>query len=90
MWDGHSTPESTAELLNKQSRDHESVDGYSVIAVHMWSQTVDTVNNAASLLDDDVVVVKLDELVRLMTENVKRDNQKSTTMPAETIVLANE
>lgn len=82
LWADHSTPESVAALLNKQSRDDTSVDGYSVIGIHMWSQTVDTVNKVAALLDDDVVVVKLDELVRLMTENVKRetdDHQKQST-----------
>lgn len=73
LWADHSTPESIAELLNKQSRDAETVDGYSVIGIHMWSQTVDTVNQIATLLDEDVEVVKLDELVRLMTDNVKRD-----------------
>ena len=76
LWEGHSTPSSLAKLLNAQSRDAGSVDGYSVLAVHLWSQTVDTVAETVEALDKDgVVVVKLDELVRLMTVNVRREER---------------
>ena len=76
LWAGHSTPQSVAALINQQTRDHRGVAGYSVVAVHLWSQTVDTVGEAVKALDEEgVVVVKLDELVRLMSANVAQEDR---------------
>jgi len=71
LWQDHTTPESIAAQLNAQSRDHTTTDGYSVIGVHIWSETVDSLLKVASLLKDDVVLVKPDELIQLMTRHVK-------------------
>ena len=71
LWQDHSTPESIAAMLNNASRDSGSVDGYSVIAVHIWSETVDSLLKVAELLQDDVLLVKPDELVQLMTQQVE-------------------
>ena len=70
LWQDHSTPQSIAKLLNAQSRNHSSTAGYSVIAVHIWSETVDSMMQVAQLLDDDVLLVKPDTLIQLMTQNV--------------------
>ena len=72
LWQDHSTPKSIAQLLNQQARDETTVGGYSVVAVHIWSETVDSLLEMNDALDDGVVLVKPDELVALMTANVVR------------------
>ena len=72
LWQDHSTPASIAQMLNEQVRDETVVAGYSVVAVHIWSETVDSLLEMAAALDDDVVLVKPDELVALMTAKVVR------------------
>ena len=72
LWQDHSTPKSIAQMLNNQSRDETTVDGYSVIAVHIWSETVDSLLEMNAAFDDDVILVKPDELVALMTAKVVR------------------
>ena len=71
LWQDHSTPQSIAKMLNAQSRNHTSAAGYSVIAVHIWSETMDSMLQVAELLDDDVLLVKPDALIQLMTKNVQ-------------------
>jgi hypothetical protein len=70
LWDGHSTPAYIASVLNSQKRDSTTVDGYSVIAVHVWSEDVNSIVETVKALDDDIMVVNLDVLVALMTQNV--------------------
>ena len=72
LWQDHSTPKSIAQMLNGQVRDATVVGGYSVVAVHIWSETVDSLLEMAGGLDDDVVIVKPDELIALMTAKVVR------------------
>ena len=71
LWQDHSTPESIAAMLNQQARDPTATAGYSIIAVHIWSETVESLIQLAKLLDDDVLLVKPDELIELMTQNVR-------------------
>lgn len=72
LWADHSTPASIATLLNSQLRDETVIGGYSVIAVHIWSETVDSLLEMAAALEDGVVLVKPDELIALMTAKVVR------------------
>ena len=73
LWAGHSTPQSIADMLNQQVRDNTQTAGYSVIAAHLWTQDVDTIGDVVARLDGDgVEVVRLDELVALMTANVAK------------------
>ena len=43
-----------------------------MVAVHIWSETVDSLLDMAGAFDDDVLLVKPDELVALMTAKVVR------------------
>ena len=82
LWAGHSTPDSIATMLNQQSRDSTQTAGYSVIAAHLWSQDVGTISDVVEQLDGDgVVVVRLDELVALMTANVKEADRVTAEAP---------
>jgi hypothetical protein len=66
LWSGFETTASLAAKLNARPRDPGSKDGYSLIPVHVWSNTVDSVVRCASLLDSKVRVVAPDEFVRLI------------------------
>ena len=70
LWVDHSTQQSIADLINAQSREHTSERGYSVIAVMAWSNSAADVVRLSEMLDEDVVVVKLDEMVQLMKQNI--------------------
>ena len=73
MRNGHSTPQSTARMINALSRDHTSTDGYSILGLMIWDVTLDMVLQLVELLDDDVVLVKPDQLVQLMSQHVVRN-----------------
>lgn len=69
LWEGFFTPEALAERLNRMPRDSQSVEGYSLIPVHVWSRSLEDVYRCASLLDDGVQVVTPDEFVALILKN---------------------
>ena len=64
------SPESLAEKLNSLSTDITSKQGYSLIAVHVWTNSVDDVARCASLLNKNVRVVPPDEFVALINKNI--------------------
>ncbi|HEX2983824.1 MAG TPA: hypothetical protein VHO28_09810, partial [Ignavibacteriales bacterium] len=74
--DGTTTPlyESSASLaakLNNASTDITSADGYTLVAVHIWTQTVtDIMNCAVKLNSEKVRVVAPDEFIALIKKNV--------------------
>ena len=70
LWDGFNDPASLAHFLNEQPRDVTSTDGYSLISVHLWDQSVDTVLQTIEQLDDGVEVVLPNEFVKRMVSNV--------------------
>ena len=70
LWGGFETGESLAEKLNAGLKDPYSVDGYTLVAVHAWSNSVDSLLYVNSLLDDGVRVVAPDEFVSLISEAI--------------------
>lgn len=74
--DGTTTPlyESSTSLaakLNNASTDITSADGYTLVAVHIWTQTVtDIMNCAVKLNSEKVRVVAPDEFIALIKKNV--------------------
>ena len=71
LWQDHTTPASIAAMLNAQSTDHTTTAGYSVIAVHIWSETMDSLVKVAQQLQEHVLLVKPDTLIQLMTRHVQ-------------------
>ncbi len=65
------SPQSLAAKLNASSTDITSASGYSLIAVHVWTQSVADVAECVSLLNKNVRVVAPDEFVALIKKNVK-------------------
>lgn len=72
LWSAqYESPQSLAAKLNNASTDITSPDGYTLVAVHVWTQSVGDVYKCVSLLSNHVRVVPPDEFVALIKENVK-------------------
>ncbi|MCI2111166.1 MAG: hypothetical protein LKK13_02365 [Bacilli bacterium] len=68
-------PERIAQRVNAYSKDYTKIEGYSVILAHVWSAgTMQGVSRLASCLDDDVVLVSVPQLLRLIKDNVPHSN----------------
>lgn len=59
-----------AAIVNSYPADIKTVNGYSVVNVHPWSVSVENLAYFVSRLDEDVVLVSIDELLTMMSENV--------------------
>jgi len=70
LWGGFETCESLAEKLNNGLKDPYSVEGYTLVAVHAWSNSVDSLLYVRSLLDDGIRVVAPDDFVSLISKNI--------------------
>ncbi len=70
LWGGFETCESLAAKLNQESTDPYSEEGYSLVAVHAWSNSVDSLLFIKSMLNENVRVVAPDDFVQLISRNV--------------------
>lgn len=70
LWDGFDDPTSLAQKLNSAPTDCTSEDGYSLIVVHVWDQTVTDVVETVSMLNSNVKVVQADQFVQSIISNV--------------------
>eukprot|EP01090_Pellita_catalonica_P020492 TRINITY_DN7355_c0_g1_i1.p1 TRINITY_DN7355_c0_g1~~TRINITY_DN7355_c0_g1_i1.p1 ORF type:complete len:568 (-),score=62.82 TRINITY_DN7355_c0_g1_i1:276-1979(-) len=71
LWKGFETPASLAEKLNQMPIKPQSEVGYSLIAVHVWTMTVESVVETVKLLDlSRVDVVTPHEFVDRIRSNV--------------------
>jgi hypothetical protein len=71
LWSGtFESPETLADKLNSLSTDVTSKQSYSLIAVHVWTNSVDDVVKCASYLNKNVRVVTPDEFVALISKNI--------------------
>ncbi len=59
-----------AEIVNSYPADIYSINGYSVINVHVWSVTAENLAYFISCLDEDVEIISADELVAAVGANV--------------------
>lgn len=71
LWDANVA--AMAERINGYAKDPTTIEGYTVINVHPWSMSYQDVVELVSLLDEDVVVVTADDLIRLVTDNVPHE-----------------
>ena len=71
MWEGANDPQSLAKILNSATTNIYSEDGYSLVAVHVWSSKVNDVWKCVQLLNSNVRVVAPDEFVWLIRKNLK-------------------
>ncbi len=66
--------EEQAEKINALPADINSINGYSVINIHPWTVSIENLDYFVSCLDDDVVLVTVEELMEMITENIPHEN----------------
>ena len=73
LWGGFENTKSLAHKINDLSIDIYSENGYSLIPVHNWSNSVDSIIKCVNLLDSNVRVVAPDEFINLINENLNNN-----------------
>ena len=68
LWE--TTPAYIAARINTYERDITSIDGYTLVNVHPWSHSYDDIRTIVGMLADDVEVVSVDRLIRMISDNV--------------------
>ena len=89
LWE--TTPAYIAARINTYEKDVTSIDGYSIINVHPWSHSYDDVRTIVGMLNDDVEVVSVDRIMKMMTDNiVDKSNTTEFRTPAKNGVSISE
>ena len=70
LWGGFESPSSLIEKINSLPKDPYSQDGYSLIPVHNWSYSVDTILKIVEGFDDKINVVAPDEFLNLIKDKL--------------------
>jgi hypothetical protein len=80
LW-GEQGPVQVAAAIRQRPRDPRLAEGYSMVAVHAWSHSVESVRQCMQMLGPQVRVVTPDVLVSLLNRNVgaNRTRQEHTT-----------
>ena len=65
-------PDGIADAINAMPIAPDREEGYSVVNVHPWTISAESLNYVVSRLSDRVELVYADELIRLVQQNVKR------------------
>ena len=76
LWGGFNSAKQLAKKLNNLPKDISSASGYSLIPVHNWSNSVDSILLCAELLNDDVRIVSPDKFVKLVVDNLVMKNSE--------------
>ena len=77
LWGGFENTISLASKINNQSKNPYSENGYSLIAVHNWSNSVDSIIKCVSLFDNNIRVVSPDKFVNLIKQNISPENDEN-------------
>jgi len=70
LWGGFESTISLAEKINELPKDPNSKNGYSLIPVHNWSNSVDSILACINGFDENVRVVSPDEFLNLVKDNL--------------------
>ncbi|MEC9303865.1 MAG: T9SS type A sorting domain-containing protein [Bacteroidota bacterium] len=73
LWGGFENTVSLANKINNLPKDIFSENGYSLIPVHNWSNSVDSIIKCVNLLDSNVRVVSPDKFINIINENLIYD-----------------
>lgn len=60
--------------INSYKRDYKSIEGYTLINLHPWSMSYNDVSELLKLLNDDVIVLSPNNFIKMIKENVKKEN----------------
>jgi hypothetical protein len=78
LWGGFETCESLAQKINAAPKDPLNPNSYTLVAVHAWSNSVDSLLLVKSLLDQGVRVVAPDAFVQLISDAICAPQQQET------------
>lgn len=70
LWDANVSD--LAYRINNYKRDYTSIEGYTLINLHPWSMQYSDIYQLISLLDEDVVVVSPNNLIKMISSNVEK------------------
>ncbi len=70
MWGEKDSPQTVAQKINESVKNQYQPEGYSLIPVHVWSNSVEDVKKCISMLDGNVRVVAPDDFVKLIKRNL--------------------
>ncbi len=87
LWGGFETPSSLIEKINKLPKDPYSNEGYSLIPVHNWSYSVDSLIEITNGFDENINVVAPDEFINIINNklnNITNNNIQLVTYPNPT------
>jgi hypothetical protein len=74
LWSGYYNTATLAAAINAMPANPNSVNGYSLVDVHVWDNTVDSVIKCVQMLDSNVRVVTPDAFVKLFRKGVSCDS----------------
>ena len=75
LWGGFESSYSLASKINNSPKNCHSKNGYSLIPVHNWSNSVDSILNCIYLFNENITVVSPDEFIHLIKKNLAPQNQ---------------
>jgi len=76
LWGGFESPTSLIEKVNNLPKDPYTSEGYSLIPVHNWSYSVDTIIKIIEGFSESVNVVAPDEFLNLITAHLSYDSER--------------
>lgn len=74
----HEWLDAQAEAVNSYPADINSINGYSVINIHPWTISIDSLSYFVSRLDEDAVLVTVDELMEMINNNIPHESAQVT------------
>ena len=78
LWGGFNSTKTLANKINNLPKDPYSESGYSLIPVHNWSNSVDSILLCSELFTKNVRIVSPDKFVNLIIDNL---NYKNNSIP---------
>ncbi len=76
LWGGFEHVKSLSSKINSLPKDPFSSSGYSLIPVHNWSNSVDSILLCREFLDENVKIVSPDKFVNLIKKNLLINNNE--------------
>tara|TARA_B100000575_G_scaffold294599_1_gene311985 strand:+ start:5735 stop:7573 length:1839 start_codon:yes stop_codon:yes gene_type:complete len=79
LWGGFETTKSLADKINSLPKNPYSSSGYSLIPVHNWSNSVDSILLCSQLMNENIRIVSPDKFINLIISNLNHNNINTTS-----------
>ncbi len=77
LWGGFNTVKQLSQKINSLDINPKSSSGYSLIPVHNWSNSVDSILLCSQLFNNNIRIVSPDKFVNLIEENIQNSGNQS-------------